>query len=168
MLTMSADFKKALIDDSKDKKFDCLRNAERIMATIKGKTIIDYHATNSCTVKGRWVIGHSDERNIENVKKVPENDSNNNAQPNKGQAYFVCRIDTIEGGYPYHAAAVLYRTGEYTITLETNGDTTSWFFGKYAIVQNTGIETFHDDFVSTQKAPGLVFKTVAIRLKDSI
>ena len=165
---MSDTFKETLKNDSRDKKFDCLRNAERIMATIKGKTIISYSDTNSCTVIGNRVIGKNDERNIENVNKVPEKDSNDNAQPIVGQAYFVCRTDTKEGGYPYHAAAVLYRTKEYTITLETSGGTTDWFFGKYATVRNNGIKTFHDDYVDTEKEPGRVFKTVAIKLKDFI
>ncbi len=162
--TASKDFIEKLKDDDPDRLFDCLRNAERIMSVLKKKTIDDITGINSCTVEGLHVIGDTNAQNIISVNNVPDYYSNAHAHPLVGHAYFICRTDNIVTEYPYHAAAVICKNSEHTITLETNGDTVEWFFGRYTSGPDNGVATFHDDFIFHNFQPGFTFRTVAIKL----
>ncbi len=155
------------IQDSDDDKFDCLRNAERTMAVLCDLDIINPKGINSCTVEKEGTIGKTYADNKKSVENVSSDNSNDYAKPLKKQAFFICRTDSIQSGYQYHAAAVIYRDDKQLITIETNGGTVECFFGKYAFKNQGNEKTFHKNFTDMYKRnKGYRFKTVAIKLKN--
>ena len=148
---------------------DCLHTAEEIMhqkPLRRGYTrsrIKDQQNNNP-------LFGRSEEENWEGARNVPEEQRDNNANANVGEAFSIVqeedmyeqnRRDNPDGNYPdeckYHAAAVVAQDGQDRITLELFGDTTKQGRtddAKYALyntnpdLKNTFHQFWSEDFTN--------------------
>ncbi|MEM7676207.1 MAG: hypothetical protein AAF449_09415, partial [Myxococcota bacterium] len=133
---------------------DCLNCAEELMV---GNQLPYGEADQSRVSGGNQVFGTPSEADRGRIRTWAQNNpgqSNQRATPAIGQAYAIMPAGPrSEGGYPYHAAAVVATDGTSTITLETSAgsqDSTSrgatLQFHIYSNAPNSG-QTFHDHWL---------------------